>query len=150
MATREEIYVALWNLFLNHPLVQGKFVTTSRYLEHFDDVAPERMPALYITQTGESWERAGRGISFKRTLHSHLVLYDFSNAPGSGSPLQATLLNDMMEVISEVMTVVGTPDNAQTLGGLVYQAYVEGDVQIAEGLLQGKSVLVVPINIIMP
>lgn len=150
MATREEIYVALWNLLTEDPRVKGKFVTTSRYLQHFDEVPQEQMPALFITQTGEQWERTGRGVSFTRTLLSHLVLYDFSASPKTASPYQATLVNAMMEVISDTFTDVGTPENAQTLGGLVYQAFVEGEVIMAEGLLQGKSVLVVPIKIIMP
>ena len=66
MAVREPIYVALWNLFLNHPNLQGQFVTTSRYKQHFDVIASEQMPALFLNQTGEQWTKPGKGIPAKR------------------------------------------------------------------------------------
>lgn len=148
MATREPIYAALWNLFLGNAALAGRFVTTSRYLRHFDDVTPDEMPALFITQTGESWEKDGKGIPAKRTLLSHLVMYDYTGQPNAVMP--SGLVNALLDVVDDAIEQPGNPGNVQTLGGLVEHVYINGQIDIAEGLLQGKSVVVVPIEILLP
>lgn len=145
---REPIYAALWNLFLNHPNLVGQFVTQSRYLRHFDDVAPEEMPALFIIQSGESWVKKGQGISAMRTLQSHLVMYDYTAQPNSVMP--STLVNPLLDTIDEVIERPDNPANTQTLGGLVQHVYIEGQVEIYEALLQNKSIVVVPLTIVIP
>jgi hypothetical protein len=49
-----------------------------------------------------------------------------------------------------VLTTVNNPGNTQTLGGLVEHVYIEGDVEIADALLQEKSIFVVPLTILIP
>lgn len=148
MATREPIYAALWNLVANDPRIQAAFVTTSRYTHHFEDVASALMPALFMLQKRERWERIGKGISPKRTLEAHFLCYTY-NADPDGIP-PATLINTLMDVIDDVLTTVNNPSNAQTLGGLVEHVYIEGDVEIAEPLLQEKGIFVVPLTILIP
>ncbi len=148
MAVREPIYVALWNLFLTHPDLVGKFVTTSRYLKHFDTVAPEQMPALFMAEGGEQWTKPGKGIPAKRVLMPHLAMYCSTAQPDAILP--ATLINNLMDVVDEVIEQPGVPSNTQTLGGLVEHVYLEGQVEIYEGYLQDKSIVLVPLTIMLP
>ncbi len=148
MAIREPIYVALWNLFLTHPNLVGQFVTTSRFLRHFDDVPTEQMPALFMAQSGEQWVKMGKGIPAKRTLMPHLAMYCSTSQPQSILP--ATLINALMDTVDDVIENPGNPSNAQTLGGLVDHVYLEGQVEIYEGYLQNVSIVLVPLTILLP
>lgn len=147
-AVREPIYVALWSLFINNPALQGLFVTTSRYLRHFETVAPEQMPALFMAQGGEAWTKGGKGIPAKRVLMPHLAMYCSTAQPNAILP--ATLINTLLDVVDDVIENPGIPSNAQTLGGLVDHVYIEGQIEIYEGYLQEKSIVLVPLTVLLP
>jgi hypothetical protein len=106
------------------------------------------MPALFMLEKRERWERIGKGISPKRTLEAHLLCYTDTTDPDSTPP--AIVINTLMDVVDDVLTTVNNPSNTQTLGGLVEHVYIEGDVMIAEGLLQENSIFVVPLTILLP
>lgn len=145
---REAIDVALWNLLTSDPRVQGQFQTMSRYTQHHENVALLAMPALFMLQEGETWARPGKGMSPKRTLKRRLWLYASTSAPTVVYP--ATIINAMLDVIDDVLTQPGTPDNTVTLGGLVEHVYIDGEIVIAEGLLQSHSLMHAPITILVP
>jgi len=63
--------------------------------------------------------------------------------------LQSTIINTVLDVIDDVMTATN-PSGAVTLGGLVEHVYIDGRVIIDEGLLQSKSISVIPITILIP
>lgn len=151
MATREPIFVALWNLIANDSRVKGRFVMTGRVLVPITELkADTQLPALFMTQHGEAWVRPGKGIPAKRTLQASFVAYAYA-AQDEQPP--ATLLNSLMDVIDDVIEIPGNPGNVQTLGGLVEHVYLEGEVQIIEGQLgtgENASVLVVPVTMLIP
>lgn len=148
MATREPIYSALWQIVSFDPRIAAVFATTSRSTRHFEDVSAEEMPALFMLQKRETWQRPGKGISPKRTLMAHFLCYQYNAAPNQN--FNATGINALMDVIDDVLTTVNNPGNTQTLGGLVEHVYIEGDVEIADALLQEKSIFVVPLTILIP
>lgn len=148
MATREPIYSALWSLVTGDPGVASAFVTMSRYTKHFEDVPGQLMPALFMLEKRERWERPGKGVSPKRTLQAHFLCYTDNANPDAVPP--SIIINTLMDAIDNVLTNPGTPDNAVTLGGLVEHVYIEGDVEIAEPLLQEKGIFVVPLTILIP
>lgn len=147
MATREPIYVALFNLLTGAPGIAGAFNTYGRYLRHNQQAGP--MPCFYLVQhPGESHVKVGKGIPSKRTLRSHVVMYFTDGSVDSILP--ATLCNNAMDAIDNALNINLNPSNAQTLGGLVEHVYLEGEVSIAEGLLQEISIVTVPITILIP
>lgn len=148
MATREPIYVAFWDLLLNDPRLAGVFVTTDRFQPHFTEPPPEQMPALFLTEKGESWTKAGKGVPAVRILRSHLVMYTWTGS--DKTPLPSTLCNTMLDVIDDIVEHPDNPGNVQTLGGLVEHVYITGQIEIYEGLLQDVSICVVPIEIMLP
>ncbi len=145
---REPIYVALWNLFINHPNLVGQFVTSGRFLKLWDSVPLTQMPALFLAEGGEQWTKQGKGIPAKRVLMPHLAMYCSAAQPDAQPP--ATLINTLLDVVDEVIESPGNPQNTQTLGGLVEHVYIEGQIEIYEGYLQDKSIVLVPLTIMLP
>ncbi len=148
MAVREPIYVALWNLLINHPSVQGQFPTNGRYKKHFDEVSVDAMPALFQTENGEQWVRAGKGIPAKRTFQAMWCMYIAAMQPNSVLP--STMINNLLDTVDEIVETPGNPSNAQTLGGLVEHVYVEGEIEIYEPFLQEKGIVLIPLTILVP
>lgn len=146
MTGREAIYAALWAKITNAPGIAGQFVTMERTLRHVEDVPLTMMPALYLIQDGELWERLGKGVPAKRTLLARLVFYVGATL---GTVAPATLLNNAMDTVDALFNL--PEGRVETLGGLVEHVYVaDGQVQFFEGLLQDKSPAVVPIRILVP
>lgn len=146
MTGRETIYAALWTLITTASGIAGRFATLGRTLRHLEDVDLSQMPALYMIQDGELWERVGKGVPAKRTLLARLVFY--VGAP-QGTTAPATLLNNAMDAIDALFN--NPEGRVETLGGRVERVYVaEGEVRFFEGLLQDKSPATVPIRILVP
>ena len=149
MATREPIYSALAALVFGNPGVQALFVTTGRYLIHHEQLPAggASCPAIYLIETAETHYRQGRGISDRRVLHCSFCMYFY--AP-KGVPLPATQINNGMDALDDCLNNPGTPDNTQTLGGLVNHVYMEGTMLIAENLLQDFAIVRADVTIMVP
>jgi hypothetical protein len=150
MATREPIYVALSNLVFNDPRIRAAFVSTGRFLIHHEQLpaGAASCPAIYLVEhPGEEHYRTGKGISDKRTLKCAFVMYFWS---ANRDPLPATLCNNGLDVLDDLLNNPGNPQNTQTLGGLVEHVYLEGSTVVAEGLLQEFSIVVANVTIMIP
>lgn len=148
MATREPIYAALWALVSGDPRCQSVFATMGRYEQHFENVSGLVMPALFLFQKGETWQMAGKGIPPKRTLRCHFIAYTDTGDPTAALP--STAINTLMDVLDDVIAKPANGSFVQTLGGLVEHVYIEGEIAEAEGLLQSKSIFVVPVTMLIP
>lgn len=152
MATREPIYAALAALVFTDPRIAGVFRLTGRYLYHHEQIpgGSVNTPAIFLVQfPGESHIRTGKGVPDKRTLKCSFVMYFYTPGAVQGE-LPATACNTGLDVIDDVLNLPDNPGNVQTLGGLVEHIYLEGEVSIAEGLLQEFSIVTVPITILIP
>jgi hypothetical protein len=143
--TREPIYEALFALLAN----LGGFVTASRRLRHWSDVGAIEQPALFLAQKSETAERP-RGLPTKWTCDVDVYLYcrapDETTAP-------TTVLNPLLDAIEAALLPLAGDDvatNAQTLGGLAYHAWINGEIETDEGTLGGQSVAIVPIRVTVP
>ena len=79
---------------------------------------------------------------------AHWFLYGYSVDPGIAP---STVLNALIDATvgpSGVLTPVG--QDSQTLGGLVTDAAVSGDIKVFEGLLGDRCVAIIPIRILVP
>jgi hypothetical protein len=145
---REAVYAALWALVSGDARVQAAFRTLSRYTRHFEETDGHLMPALFQLQKSETWQQVGRGIPPKRTLNCHFLVYTNTAAPAEQLP--STALNVLLDVLDDVLAKPANGSYVQTLGGLVNHVYIEGEIQIAEGLLQPKSIVAIPITMLIP
>jgi hypothetical protein len=143
--TREPIYAALFSR------LQGAapFVTTSRRLRHWSDVAAIEQPALFQAQRVETADQR-RGLPTKWICD--VDVYVYCQAPDEvTSP--ATILNPLLDAIEAAMAPLAPLDlaaNAQSLGGLAYQAWINGKIETDEGTLGGQAVAIVPVRIMVP
>jgi hypothetical protein len=137
---REPIYAALF------ALVQGaaSFVTISRRLRHWSDVAAAEQPALFQIQKSETAEER-RPLPVK--WRARVDLYLYAHAPDELTA-PATMLNPLLDAL-EVALAPDPVSHVQTLGGLVQHCWIAGGIQTDEGVLGGQSVAIVPIEILI-
>jgi hypothetical protein len=137
---REPIYAALF------ALVQGaaSFVTISRRLRHWSDVAAAEQPALFQIQKSETAEER-RPLPVK--WRARVDLYLYAHSPDELTA-PATVINPLLDALETALA----PDpvsHVQTLGGLVQHCWIAGGIQTDEGVLGGQSVAIVPIEILI-
>ena len=137
---REPIYAALFALVQS----TASFVTVSRRLRHWSDVAAAEQPALFQIQKSEAAEER-RPLPVKWRVSVDLYLY--AHAPDELTP-PATVLNPLLDALEAALA----PDpvsHVQTLGGLVQHCWIAGRIQTDEGVLGGQSVAIVPVEILV-
>ncbi|WP_213308182.1 hypothetical protein [Paraburkholderia sacchari] len=138
--TREPLYLAL---FAKLAAIPG-LVTTSRRLQHWNDVPASAQPALFQAQKKET-QTPRKGLPAKVTLHCDIYLY--VNTGNDMSVTPATTINPLMDAIEAALA----PDpltGFQTLGGTVSHCWIEGEIASDEGLLGPQGVLIIPVNIL--
>lgn len=137
---RETIYAALFDIVSN---AYG-WKTTSRILKHWQDLAPIEQPACFMAQVGEEAIRTTR-LPAKWVLDVRLYLY--THAKTTVGEVPAVSINKAIDAIAASLKPVPAV-NTQTLGGLVEDARIEGQITTDEGYLGEQAVAIIPIKII--
>ena len=139
---REEIYAAVFALASAAP----GLVTKSRRAKPIQEITDDMMPALFQVQAGETYIQGKPGVPPRRILAVDLEIYVSNSGDPYGSA--GTVLNPIIDAIELALL----PDftGFQTLGGLVYRAWIEGCIEVFEGLLEGKVVALIPLQIEIP
>jgi len=141
MIAREPVFAALFSLLQS----ATAFTTSSRRLVNVQDLAAEAFPAAYQLQ--------GKQIVKKTVITPPIyemeatwIIYAFSNDPNIAP---STVLNPLVDAVLKVL-IPAPLSNALTLGGLVTQCAVSGDIEIFEGVLGDRAVAVIPLQILAP
>jgi hypothetical protein len=140
---REEIYAAVFALVSAVP----NLATSSRRAKPLQEITDDLMPALFQIQAGEAYIQGKPGVPPRRILAVDLEIYVSNSSDPYGIP--GTILNPILDAIEAALT----PDPAtgrQTLGNLVYRCWIEGRIEVFEGLLEGKMVAMIPLQIEIP
>lgn len=123
------------------------FNSASRKVKLAADVEKTDMPALFLMKTKEIYERGqGIGAPAKTTLFCEALIYI---ADTEGQEVPSTQMNNVLDAIEATLA----PDPIQTrctLGGVVYNAWIEGEVLSVPGDLEGIGIIVVPIKVLVP
>jgi hypothetical protein len=137
----EPLYAALWARASAAP----GFVTSSRRLKHWDDVPAKQQPALFMSQTEQTPTlRNGRPVSWR--LHADLYIYVASSGGlPIGPAMNAALLALLARFVPDSPSV-----HTCSLGGLVHDACVSGEIKVYEGVLDDQAVAIVPIAMTAP
>lgn len=148
MGKREAIAAAVYLII---EAAAGKVVnlkTSSRKLRHFDSVKSIEMPALFQAQNPETYERTVADGPPKRTMHFSIWLYTADAQQPQVIPSQQ--INNMVDAI-EAALAPSPLTGMFTLGGLVHRCWIEGIIEIYEGVTSdGKSIAIIPIAVLMP
>ena len=142
--TREDIYAELFGLVSGATLEGGAvaFVTSDRKLKHWSDVKAAERPALFQAQKRETLINS-TGMPGKWLLH--VDLYVYVSTKGAASP--GEVLNPILDAIDAILAP-HPARGAQTLGGLVQYARIEGTIETSEGTLGDDEVAIVPVQIL--
>ena len=143
----EDIYQALFDL--TEDLVWspsgGGLAHRARRVETFDDLPAQ--PALCQAETDEMVAQT-TGLFAATTLNANWLIYHQAGKDDDAIP--ATTTNAILDAVKALFADPGDPTFAQTLGGLVHKCAIEGRIQKFQGDLDGQSLIVVPIKILIP
>lgn len=137
---REKIYAALYTV------LQGAYpwVTSSRVLLHWSDVAPSQQPAMFMTQVGET----AVVETHQPTVYMlNVRVYIYARGQTQDGEHPSKVLNQLLDAVTDAMR----PSRAAevlTLGGLVHYARIEGAIETDEGFLGEQAVAIVPITML--
>lgn len=141
MINRETIHSALFTLVSN----AAGFNTKRRKPEHWDNVSPPDMPAIFMAQMGQT-AKPQRGLPTIWELDVEVYLYVHTNGDANHTP--ASLINPLLDAVCTALAfdpVTGT----NTLGGTVHHCWIEGRITTDEGALGEIGVAIVPIKILV-
>ena len=139
--TREAIMLALFNLLVQ----SGAYKTTGRRLIYWQDVADQ--PALFLRHVADDTMTTRTGMPPKVVIECEVWLYSQGGSDPDVSP--ETSLNGLLDGVEiALQPAPGMP--AQTLGGLVTHAWIEGKTEMHPGDLGGQAIAVVPVKVLVP
>ena len=144
MTTRKAAWQALADLLESTAGV----VTVSRRFIYWDQLTPSQKPACIIIQDGETHERL-KAIPDKRTLYGRILVYTAPETSPDSTVNPADELNDLLDAIQVSLT----PEpftGVQTLGGLVSNCWIDGEIQLEAGDADGFGLAAIPIKILVP
>ena len=123
----------------------------SRKLLHWNEVPNEAKPAFFQRQMGAKVVRQ-RGLPAKWVLKGELYIYVATLAQQNETLIPSQQLNPIMDAVQAQFAALpgdGTMDRC-TLGGLVDECKIEGEVEDFDGDLGDIGVLIVPVEITVP
>lgn len=144
---REQILEALLNV-VGAATINGQpaFVTVSRKFQMWDQVPAGQQPALFLRQIPGRVDQNDPYKLPRWTLRCGLWIYA-QYSPDSGT-IPAVLLNNLIDAVDRALVPSPAfPD--QTLGGIVVNCFMDGEVIIDEGYFPSdmQAICVIPITI---
>ena len=144
--TVEDIYQALFDLAAG--LVWpggGALAFSSRRVKTFEDLPAQ--PALCQAETDETVTQV-TSLQSITTLGASWLIYHQAGKDDDAIPAQTS--NAILTAVKALFVDPTDPAFAQTLGGGVHKCWIDGRIQKFQGDLDGQTLLVVPIKILVP
>ena len=130
--------------------VNLKWKTCSRRLEHWTDCKGEQQPALFLQQQDEVIKKRIGQIP-EWTLFGMVWIY--VTAPDDKNISTGQVMNPYLGAVRYAFrpdaTGLGRAQFKNTLGGLVFDAYIEGKIETDEGFLGQQGVAKIPVRMIV-
>jgi hypothetical protein len=120
-----------------------RFLSISRRLKLWSNVAKSQRPALFIAEHREQQAYQNEALPPKTTLGVDLFIYIDSSDPNA---VPAIALNTMLDAIETALKPA--TGARQTLGGLVSHCRIDGAVLKDPGDLDGDGLLWIPLKIL--
>jgi hypothetical protein len=129
----------------------GQFTKSGRRDRAPEQAAAPKAPGLYLVKPREAYLYSddARGVPPTRELYFLAVIYTDVGKEADAVP--ADIIDDLLDAVDQALapSQVDQVTNGarQTLGGLVYDCRVEGEIECAPGDNQGKGQTAVPIKV---
>ncbi len=144
-ATREQVAIALFNLLKG----SSEYRYASRRLRMPDQLSGIAKPALFMLEHKEIHSKNRNATPAIRTLLVDVWIYISLGADPNEVPI--TNLNTLIDAIDPNSGGVLKPDihGKQTLGGLVAECYINGEIiKVPGDIGNGLGAAVIPIEVI--
>jgi hypothetical protein len=148
---REQIFLALFNLVatiqVGTPLAVP-WKTKSRKLKLWNEVPVELRPALFMAERVQTYFGSERPVPAKRTYNVSFFIYTNAKNATDTNPGSA-ILNPLLDAIDAALApnvMTGRND----LGGLVNHCFIDGDVFVDPGDIDGDGLAIIPVKIVVP
>ena len=143
--TREQIYAALYNQLLT----VSAWAFADRRFHVITELQEGQFPAMMMLQKGELSEVQGRGVPIKWVLKVDVLVYvDSSNSPNR---VPAQVVNPILDALE--LCIQPNINNAlllpQTLGGLVSQCRIKGEIVTDEFIGGSQAMVSIPLEIVV-
>ena len=142
---REAVAEALYNLLAATQVNnQAAFKSSSRKAKVWSNTNNSDQPAMFLIHTGEQvLQNQVFGLP-KYLLHFEILIYARADANPSVTP--DTLINGLLDAI-DAQLQSKPPAERQTLGNLVYHAWIEGEILIDTGIIDQQIAVLVPVKV---
>lgn len=139
--SREAIASALFTLLQNG----FQWSKSSRTATIWSNVDAAEQPAMFLIHTHEAVnQNQAMGLP-KWTMYFTCLIYAKVD-PSTGGPPSDTQINTYIDAIDNALHP--SPGEKQTLGGLVLDAFITGDLMIDPGILDQQIAIVIPIRVL--
>lgn len=134
---REAIYSTFFAYMSNRLLTPtGPFHTASRRRAPVATVQKENVPAFYLVEEGELYDRSVLLAPAKITLMAHIIVVGrYMDDP---TLIPAIEINNLADAVEEAVNDVVLPTSQQILGGLVQEAWINSRQIINTGSVQQR------------
>lgn len=120
------------------------FKTVSRRARIWTNVTSAEQPVIFLVKVSEAIDQSTWGAPRYRLKYVVLCYLRADAAPNLVPEVEINKVLDAVDV-----TLLGTPPGEkQTLGGVVENCWIEGDVMIDTGILDQQIVIVIPVSIL--
>lgn len=141
--TREQVAVALFSLLQTVP----GFASWSRRPQLWDKVA--NFPALFMGNPAENYQY-DHGNASPPVVTIDFDIFIYISVGQDPNVIPDTLMNTLLDSIEVVMTPLPSAGYAQTLGGIVHHAWIEGPINRAPGYIDGRGLALLTIKVLVP
>jgi alpha-D-ribose 1-methylphosphonate 5-triphosphate synthase subunit PhnH len=140
--SRVTIFTALFNVVKT----VANFQTVNQRFIPWTQLSAAQMPALTAFEDRDVYEWLADPLA-RIKMRVHLIMYFAAPQDLTFAPVQD--LDNVLDALDVALRPSGTDQatGRQTLGGLVYNARIEGEVVKASGDLDGISALICPVEV---
>lgn len=157
--TREEVFTAL--VALTAQITWGPDASPRSFLNNVDNLALRRrvklfsdasiQPAIYQAEHDEEVAQTSN-LRYKRVWKASWIIYQQTGKDSNVAPaIENNLILDAIDrVIQPSPRDPGFAGNRNTLNGLVYHCFLDGDIFKDPGDIDNQGMMVVPITMLIP
>jgi hypothetical protein len=128
-----------------------KFITVSRRIRLFSDVAANQQPACFQTEWATD-EQQVTGMPYKSTLMAAWTIFQCigKDQKALGTVENNLIIGGCRKVLAPQPDDPGFLDNRNTLGGLVHHCFISGRIFKDPGDIDDQGMIVIPIKVLVP
>lgn len=147
----ERMATVRWTRSGDQTPLTREFITVSRRLRLFNEVASAEQPACFQTEHGTE-EQQVTGMPYKTVLMANWVIYQCIAQDGKawGTIENNLIINACRAALAPLPDDPGFLDKRNTLGGLVYHCSIKGRIFKDPGDIDGQGMIVIPIKLLVP